>query len=67
MTRILILLLILSTPSYADGTNGGTIQGSVSITIDNSVTCDLYGCVTNDNEVIEPIEISNANGVVYAY
>lgn len=61
-----IMFICLYSPAYADGTNGGTERGSVSVTIDNAVMCDLSGCLTNDNEVVEPVLITE-NGAVYAY
>ena len=52
-------------PVWAD--NGASTEMDISVSVQSSVTCDPVQCVTNDNTVIEPVEVVTDNGKEVAY
>ena len=47
--------------------NTGPANGSISVTIDNSAICNITRCITSENDVILPVEVSTEKGVIYVY
>lgn len=58
------LLVIVPTGAKADGTNGGNVNSTASVTVEEVITCNELECTSsNSAETGEPIEVRQGEWV----